>query len=450
MKRSGLFRTASGKDYTVTFALISSLFLLWGCCAGLVDVLNKHFQNSLHVTKAQSAFVQFAYYMGYFLMALPAGWVARRFGYKAGVITGLLVVAAGAFGFIPATSIGSYGAFLLSLFILASGLACLETIANPYTTVLGPPEGAASRINLAQFCGGIGWMLGPLIGGLFVFTGTGEINRSNEAVHLPYLIIGAVVTVLTIVFAFVDVPDLDAEDHYRADGDGRRSSIWSHPHLVGGLVAQFCYVAAQTGIFSFFINYVVADMPRLSPGMAGFLPAAWSFHQAGAIHVTERGASQLLAFGGFGLLLSGRLLGGLLMRKTSPTGMLTGFGVMGVVSMVLVIAPWGWVSIAALLVSFFAMSLMFPTIFALGVRGLGGLTKLASALMIMSIVGGAIMPMLMGWIADHHSMRLGFIMPLGCFLVIVAYSLAWPRLSRTTAPAPAAAATPAPATSVSS
>jgi FHS family L-fucose permease-like MFS transporter len=424
-----LFRGANGKDYTVTFVLVSSLFLLWGCCNGLIDVLNKHFQNSLHVTKAQSAFVQFANYMGYFLMALPAGWVARRFGYKSGIITGLILVATGAFGFVPATTIGSYWAFLLALFVLASGLACLETIANPYTTVLGSPEEGASRINLAQFCGGIGWMLGPLIGGLFVFTATGEINTSNEAVHLPYLIIGIVVAVLAVVFFFAEVPDLHGEYKYR-DKQTATASLWSHPHFVWGVVAQFCYVAAQTGIFSFFINYIVVAMPRLSAGVAGLLPATWSFEQEGIIRVTERGASQMLAFGGFGLVLTGRLVGAMLMRKEPPRTMLARFGVMGVVSMMLVMVPWGWISVVALFVNFFAMSLMFPTIFALGIHGLGELTKKASSFMIMSIVGGAIMPILMGWIADHHSMRLAFAMPLGCFVVIALYAARWKRLSQ--------------------
>ncbi|MGH7996001.1 MAG: sugar MFS transporter [Opitutaceae bacterium] len=435
-----LFRAPDGKNYSVLFVLISSLFLLWGGCAGLVDVLNKHFQDSLHITKAQSAYCQFAYYMGYFLMALPAGWVARRFGYKAGVLTGLIVVALGAFAFIPATAIGSYWAFLLSLFILASGLACLETIANPYTTVLGPPGGAASRINFAQFCGGIGWMIGPLIGGLFVFTGTGEINRSNDAVHVPYLIVGGVVTVLAIIFIFVSMPDFSAADHYRVSKRAGRNSVWSHPHLIWGIVAQFCYVAAQTGIFSFFINYIVADMPHFSARLAAVLPATWSYRGGGAIRVTERGASQLLAFGGMGLLLSGRFFGGLMMRKVEATTMLAIFGVAGVVAMMLVMAPLGWISTFALLASFFAMSLMFPTIFALGVQGIGELTKLGSSLMIMSIVGGAIMPLVMGWLADHYSMRVGFVMPLGCFALILAYSLAWPRLSGAASPIPAAPA----------
>lgn len=427
-QKHGLFQARDGTSHRMTFVMVSSLFMLWGCCNGLIDVLNKHFQNTLHVTKAQSAYVQMANYLAYFLMAVPAGLLARRFGYKAGIITGLGFVALGAFGFIPATMVGSYWAFLLALFVLATGLTCLETIANPYTTVLGPSESAATRINLAQFCGGIGWMLGPLIGGVFIFSATGEINRSNETVYLPYLLIGIVVAVLAAVFVFVRVPDLHAE----GDGEGGTSiaegSLWAHSHFIWAVVAQFCYVAAQTGVFSFFINYIVTDAPRLSKETAEFLPESWQFVEGNIVHLSERGASQLLAFGGFGLLLLGRLVGGILMRRIAAQAMLSWFGFASVASMALVILPLGWVSVAALFLSFFFMSLMFPTIFALGIQGLGELTKKASSFMIMSIVGGAVMPITMGYLADHFSMRFSFAMPLVCFAVITGYALAWRRL----------------------
>jgi len=423
-----LFRAPDGSSYVVTFVLVSSLFTLWGCCNGLIDVLNKHFQNALQVTKAQSAYVQLANYLAYFLMAVPAGLFARRFGYKAGIVTGLGFVALGAFGFIPATGVGSYWAFLLALFVLATGLTFLETIANPYTTVLGPAESGATRINLAQFCGGIGWMLGPLLGGMFVFSATGETVTHNDTVYLPYLIIGIVVAVLAVAFVFVKVPDLSAPDDYAGAG-APTVSLWTHRHFVWAVVAQFCYVAAQTGVFSFFINYLITDMPQLTTAIAESLPSTWTMQQAGNWHLTERGASQLLAFGGFGLLLTGRLVGGLLMRRAKAQVMLAWFGVAGVASMLLVMLPWGWVSVGALFFSFFFMSLMFPTIFALGIHGLGEQTKKASSFMIMSIVGGAVMPILMGHIADNFSMRVSFAMPLACFLVIALYALNWTRLS---------------------
>ena len=271
-------------------------------------------------------------------------------------------------------------------------------------------------------------MLGPLIGGVFIFSATGEINRSNETVYLPYLLIGIVVAVLAAVFVFVRVPDLHAE----GDGEGGTSiaegSLWAHSHFIWAVVAQFCYVAAQTGVFSFFINYIVTDAPRLSKETAEFLPESWLFVEGNIVHLSERGASQLLAFGGFGLLLLGRLVGGILMRRIAAQAMLSWFGFAGVASMALVILPLGWVSVAALFLSFFFMSLMFPTIFALGIQGLGELTKKASSFMIMSIVGGAVMPITMGYLADHFSMRFSFAMPLVCFAVITGYALAWRRL----------------------
>ena len=183
-KLTDIFRTADGKNYLVTFVLVTSLFLLWGFCNGMIDILNKHFQDSLHINKEQSGLVQFANYLAYFLMAIPAGLIARKFGYKGGILVGLALIAAGAFWFIPAISIGAYWAFLLGLFVIATGMTCLETIANPYTTVLGPPESGATRINIAQTINGGGWILGPIVGGQFVFSG-GEGANANAGLSTP-------------------------------------------------------------------------------------------------------------------------------------------------------------------------------------------------------------------------------------------------------------------------
>ncbi len=429
-----MFRTRDGRNHAFTFALVSSLFLLWGLCNGLIDVLNKHFQNSLEVTKAQSAFVQFANYMGYFLMAIPAGRLARRFGYKAAIVTGLGLIAVGAFWFIPATRIGTFGAFLTGLFILATGLTCLETVANPYTTVLGPPEYGAARINLAQSCNGVGWILGPLIGGQFVLSATGEINRSNETLYLPYLGIGIVVVVLALLFSRAEMPDLVGEDDGGGAQAGPARSIWSHPHFVLAVVAQFFYVAAQTGIFSFFINYIVADMPVLGAEAASALPAAWTHETPEGRRITERAASQLLSFGGFGLFLAGRFIGAALLRRFRAHAMLSAFALVNVVVTAVVMLPAGWASVAALFATFFFMSIMFPTIFALGIDGLGAEAKRAAAYIVMAIVGGAVMPLVMGAMADRWSMRAGFGVPLVCFVVVLGYAAAWPRLRHRSTP----------------
>ena len=425
-----LFRGENGRSHLFTFLLVCSLFLLWGLCNGMIDVLNKHFQNSLHVSKAQSALVQFSNYMGYFLMAIPSGMLARRFGYKGGIIIGLALIAVGAFWFIPATQIGTFGAFLVGLFILATGLTCLETVANPYATALGPPDTGAARINLAQSCNGIGWMLGPLVGGHFVLSSTAEVNRSNATLYLPYLGIGLVVTVLLVVFLLSKVPEVSSTSERTADGSAADAgrSIWSRPHFVMAVAAQFLYVAAQTGVFSFFINYVVSDMPGLSAWAAGLLPSEWTYPKAGAFQITERAASRLLSFGGFGLFLLGRFTGSLALGWFKAEKTLALFAAVNVVVMGLVMAPLGWISVGALFASFFFMSIMFPTIFALGIQGLGPQTKKASAFIVMAIVGGAIMPMLMGWLADVASMRVAFVVPLFCFAGIAAYGGSWKRL----------------------
>jgi FHS family L-fucose permease-like MFS transporter len=426
-----LFRGENGRSHFFTFLLVCSLFLLWGLCNGMIDVLNKHFQNSLHVSKAQSALVQFSNYMGYFLMAIPSGMLARRFGYKGGIIIGLALIAIGAFWFIPATQIGTFSAFLVGLFILATGLTCLETVANPYATALGPPELGAARINLAQSCNGVGWMLGPLLGGHFVLSSTAEVNRSNATLYMPYLGIALVVTVLLVIFLLSKVPEVAATSEQNSEGGaadpGR--SIWRRPHFVLAVAAQFLYVAAQTGVFSFFINYVVSDMPRLSAWAAGLLPSEWTYPKDGAFQITERAASRLLAFGGFGLFLLGRFTGSLALGWFKAEKTLALFAAVNVVVMGLVMAPLGWISVGALFVSFFFMSIMFPTIFALGIQGLGPQTKKASAFIVMAIVGGAIMPMLMGWFADVTSMRVAFVVPLFCFAGIAGYGGLWPRLA---------------------
>src|SRR5450759_473059 len=198
--QGGMFRTADGRNFAVPFALITSLFLLWGFCNGMIDILNKHFQDTLRINKEQSGLVQAANYLAYFLMAIPAGLIAKRFGYKGGILGGLALIPAGAFWFLPAVSIGSYWAFLLGLFVIAAGMTCLETIANPYATVLGSPEAGATRINIAQTINGGGWILGPIVGGSFVFSTAAGAN-AHAGLSMPYLGVGIFVAVLLVIFA---------------------------------------------------------------------------------------------------------------------------------------------------------------------------------------------------------------------------------------------------------
>src|ERR1019366_805086 len=278
-EKKRLFIGPDGANLVFTFMLVSSLFFLWGVCNGMIDVMDKHSQEELNLNKAQSAWVQFAHYLGYCLMAMPAGWLAVKLGYKGGIIAGLLIVAAGGFWFIPATHINAlvhegsvspdtaFIAFLAGVCLIATGLTFLETIANPYTTVLGDHRYAATRINMAQSCNGVGWIFGPIVGSMYFYSkdAMGH-NTGSQTLYIPYMGVAFVVIALAAIFFFAKVPDIKTEDDYHLDdaAPGVSRSIWSHPHFVGAVASQFLYVAAQAGIFSFFINYMVAEVPPIS------------------------------------------------------------------------------------------------------------------------------------------------------------------------------------------
>lgn len=395
------------QGFLVPFILITSLFFLWGFAHGCLDVLNKHFQELLNMSKAKSAFVQFVFYGGYFFMAIPAGLLMQKAGYKKGIIFGLLVFAGGAFLMLPATLIQTFGSFLLCLFVIACGLTCLETAANPYTTVLGPPEFGERRINFSQSFNGLGWIAGPLVGGMLIFAESGNNNRF-ASIALPYMLIGTLVLIVAFLFWRIRFPAIKEESKEAEDASGGSlKDLLKYPHFVLAVVAQFLYVAAQTGVNSFFINYVTEEIPTLS----------------------NQQASQILGFGGMGLFWLGRFTGStVFMRIVRPNRLLALYAIINVITMSLVVAGLGWTSVVSLFSTYFFMSVMFPTIFALGIKGLGPLTKKGSSILVMSIVGGALIPVLMGRIADVSSMALGFIVPLVCFCFIVYYGLSGYRL----------------------
>ncbi len=431
--KKGLFVTDDGKNLVITFSLVSSLFLLWGFCNGMIDVMDKHFQQELHLSLAQSAWVQFAHYLGYFLMALPAGWLATHLGYKGGIITGLLMVAAGGLWFIPATKIAAFWAFLVGVCLIAAGLTFLETIANPYTTVLGPSRFAATRINLAQSCNGIGWILGPIAGGLFFYSKDALGNSTgSQTLWIPYAGVAVVVVLLAVVFYFANVPDIKTEDDYHLDDSTPNvsHSIWTHPHFAFAVAAQFLYVAAQAGIFSFFINYMTSQVPAI--------PAAWNSGiigklletgKDGILRISDQGASTLASIG-FVFFLAGRFSGAGILRKCAAHKVLGLYGLINVAVCLVVFLKLGWISVACVFLSYFFMSIMFPTIFALGIFGLGMRAKKASAFIVMAIMGGALLPKLMGFVADMYDMSRGFIVPLFCFAFVAFYGYTWPRLSK--------------------
>lgn len=399
-KKQSLVAAPGGKSYLVPFILITSLFLLWGFAHGLLDVLNKHFQGVFTMTKAESGLVQFSTYIAYFLMALPAGAFMKRYGYRKGIIMGLLLFAIGAFGFIPAAFLHSATPFLIALFVIACGLCILETAANPYSTILGPSASAAQRLNLSQSFNGLGWILGPLVGGLLIF---GASEGDSMALTKPYILVGGIVLFVALLFFFTKLPEIKPEEEEEVTAiveEKPAASIWKRRQFVRSVVAQFCYCAAQTGIFGFFINYVT----EMDPGISNLR------------------ASRILAFGGMALFMIGRLSGSFTMKWLAPGRLLTWYSLLSAVCMVLVVASVGTLSLYALYLSFFFMSIMFPTIFALGLEGMGVYTKKASSYIVMGVAGGAFSPMLMGYIGEEN-MALGFIVPLIAFLYILYFAI---------------------------
>lgn len=399
-KKQSLVAAPGGKSYLVPFVLITSLFLLWGFAHGLLDVLSKHFQGVFTMTKAESGLVQFSTYIAYFLMALPAGAFMKRYGYRKGIIMGLLLFAIGAFGFIPAAFLHSATPFLIALFVIACGLCILETAANPYSTILGPSASAAQRLNLSQSFNGLGWILGPLVGGLLIF---GASEGDSMALTKPYILVGGIVLFVALLFFFTKLPEIKPEEEEEVTAiveEKPAASIWKRRQFVRSVVAQFCYCAAQTGIFGFFINYVT----EMDPGISNLR------------------ASRILAFGGMALFMIGRLSGSFTMKWLAPGRLLTWYSLLSAVCMALVVASVGTLSLYALYLSFFFMSIMFPTIFALGLEGMGVYTKKASSYIVMGVAGGAFSPMLMGYIGEEN-MALGFIVPLIAFLYILYFAI---------------------------
>jgi len=392
--------------FLFAFILVTSLFFLWGVAHGMLDTLNKHFQDMLHMSKAQSGLIQFSVYMAYFGMALPAGFYMRRFGYRRGIIFGLSLFASGAFLIAATTTFESFWIFLICLFIMGCGLATLETAANPYTTKLGPKESAERRINFSQSFNGLAWVVGPLVG-LFIYGNSNtQAGQKLSSMILPYLVIGGVVMLVALVFVFSKLPEIK-EEEVQLDVSGNESDNQGKPligqrHFVFGVIAQFCYVAAQTGVFSYLINFVT-DVNQEPHFDVAYGPYFLSI--------------------GFALFMIGRMSGSFFMSRFDPKKMLAVYSLICCLLLPVVSIKAGWFSLVALYGVFFFMSIMFPTIFALGIKDLGPKTKKASSFIVMSIVGGAVFPPIMGLIADNYSMSVGFFAPIPLFAFILFYAL---------------------------
>ena len=404
--------------YLVPFVLVTTLFFSWALAAQLNDVLIRQFQKALDVTRGQSGLVQTAFYGGYFLGAIPAALAMRRFGYKYGILIGLALYFIGAVLFYPAAELRQFAFFLLALYIIAFGLSFLETAANPFVSVMGPPETASARLNLAQSFYGIGAFLGPFLGGIFIFSGLEhspealaamspadlEAYRISEAqaVQLPYLVLAGCVALVAVMIALTRFPPVD--EGVATFTGGLRASfrqLLKVRHLTLGALTQFAYVGAQVAIWSYFIDFT----KDLSPD------------------TTEKQAAHLLSFG-FLALMMGRFSGAFIMQRWSAPKLLSLYACANIVLVMVAIATSGWTAIAALWLTIFFMSIMFPTIFALGVRDLGPLTKIASSFMIMAIIGGAILPPLVGYMADvTGSLQTALVIPLVGFCIVLAYAL---------------------------
>jgi len=402
------------KGYLFPFILIVSLFFLWGMAHNLNGVLIPHLKKACQLDNSQSALVDTSVFLAYFIMALPAGYLLRRWGYKLSIIMGLIAFSIGAFLFIPAADYRMYELFLLALFIIGCGLAMLETAANPYAAILGKPEAATHRLNLAASFNGLAAMVAPIVGTMFILSGKSytepELNAMAEvdrlsylmeeaaSVKTPYLVLGLVLLLVAVVFMFVKLPEIK-EEGPDTDENSKTGlfSVLRHQHLAFAVIAQFFYIGAQVCVTSFFI--------RMAQQGAG---------------VDEKTAGYYL--GVYGLLfMVGRFVGTFLLRYTTANRLLALYAVICTVLAAIAVLGSGMVVLYALGGLGFFMSIMFPTIFSLGITGLGKETKQASSWLIMAIVGGAIFPYITGGIIDMagDNTQMGYVVPFVCYLVIL-------------------------------
>lgn len=412
--------------YLIPFILVSTLFLLWAFLHNINPILIPHLKKACQISDTQSALIDSAVYLGYFLMALPAGWFMHKYGYKKGILLGLALYATGALLFLPAASARSYTFFLGALFIIASGATFLETIANPYAAKLGDKETSEQRLNFAQSFNGVGAVLAPILGGEFILSGieyTPEqlqqmspqqlndyLNMEAGAIKTPYLVMAAVLLLVGLLFVVTRIPEIKEPNEQRSEGKAFSFNVFRHRHVTWAVAAQFFYVGAQVGVGSFFIRFSKFAM-GLPEKTAAFW---WGF----------------IAMGGFML---GRFTGTFLMRYVKPAKLLAIYAFINILLLAVAVLASGKIAVYAVIAVPFFMSIMFPTIFALGIKGLGEESKIASSFIIMSIVGGALFPLIMGYISDTTgSMQNAYIVPLLCFAVVLYFGLKGHRIKSTT------------------
>ena len=389
------------KKFVMTLIFVTSLFMFWGIAITMADVLNKHFQHTMSLSKMQSGFVQFAVFGAYAVMGIPAGLFMKRYGYKNGVLLGLSLFAAGAFLFVPAANISSFAFFGIALFIVGCGLSTLETVAHPFVASLGDQRTSDQRINFAQTFNAVGTMIGPALGTFFLLKNNVEGSTDLTSVKLLYVGIGTVILLVALSFSFVKVPPTtDPHVTSVADADAvnvdvaPEKTLTEHKHFVWAVIAQFFNVAAQGGTWAFFINYGHEKM--------GFSDAEAGYY--------------MVIF--MGMMLAGRIIGTFLMRIIAPNKLLAAFALGNIIMCILVAQSLGMVSFIALLMINFFFSIMFPTIFSLGLKNLGSRTQQASSFISMGVVGGAFFPLIMGFVADHYGIANAYYAPIICYAII--------------------------------
>jgi MFS transporter, FHS family, L-fucose permease len=413
---------AQRNQYLVPFILITSLFFMWGIANNLNGILIPHLRKALQLTNMQSTFVDTAVYMAYFLMAIPAGIILKKFGYKKGIIMGLLIFAVGALLFVPAANMQAYNVFLVGLFILGCGLTLLETAANPYATRLGDPKDATFRINLAQSFNGLAVFIAPVIGTLFILSGKeyskeqlaampdlekiAYLTSEAQSVKMPYMVLGGFLILLAILFYFIHLPELDGNTEGGKQANPKSKSVdfteggifdtLKYSHVKWAVIAQLFYVGAQVCVTSFFIRMAMAG-GGVDEKTAGFYLSAYGL-----------------------LFMIGRFAGSALVKYIAPAKLLSLYALICIVLSAIAIFAAGQFVVFALGGLGFFMSIMFPTIFSLGIEGLEEETKSASSLIVMAIIGGAIFPVIMGSIIDStgDNIQMGYIVPFVCFFVV--------------------------------
>ncbi len=410
---------SSGKNYTKELVVLTSLFFMWGLLTSLNDILIPHLKAVFELNYTQAMLVQFVFFAAYFLMSLPSSWILEKTGYKKGIIFGLVISGIGTLTFYPAASMRNYPLFLTAFFILASGITLLQVAANPYVSLLGKPETASSRLNLSQAFNSLGTTIGPFFGSILILSvgikSAEQINRlapkaveaykiaEASAVQVPYVILAGVLFLLAAIIALFKLPEIHAEAEQSSDGetssDSLHKSAWGYRHLFLGAIGIFVYVGAEVAIGSFLVNYISESY------IAGF---------------TEAQAGKFVAFYWGGAMV-GRFIGSGVLRKIDP-GKALGFNAFAAATLILIsMFTFGHLAMWTILLVGLFNSIMFPTIFTLGVKGLGKHTKHGSGILIMAIVGGAIIPILQGMIADSIGIHQAFILPLLCYAFIAYY-----------------------------